>query len=719
MAPTNRFNPPWRAALILVAGLALGCSSNPRPPTTSPVAGGETQPPVAEKIPHKISAHGVEWVDEYFWLRERGSAKVLAYLEAENRYTDAVTGHTKALQETLFQEMKSRIKETDLSVPFKVDDYWYYTRTEEGKQYPIFCRKKGSLEAAEEVLLEINELAEGKKFFSIGTIAVSPDHQILAYSSDETGNEKYDLRFKKLATGELLPDSIKEISGSVEWANDNKTIFYVVRDAAHRPYRVLRHQLGQTGADSVVYQEDDERFFVSLSKTKSKKYIFINMGSQITSEMRYLDADEPMSALSVFRPRAQGVEYGVTHHTDWFYVVTNEGAQNFKLMKTRVGDLAPASWEEVIAHQSDVKIDFVDAFRNHLVIYQRKGGLRSIEIWNLKSGQRHDVEFDEPVYVAFGSTNPDFESKVLRFMYMSLVTPKSVYDYDMDSRQRVLRKQQEVLGGYDSSQYRSERIYATASDGTQVPISLVYKIGLRRPEGNPCYLTGYGSYGASYDPFFSSTRLSLIDRGFIYAVAHIRGGGEMGRQWYENGKLLSKKNTFTDFIAAMEHLLAQRYTTSDTLAIRGGSAGGLLMGAVVNMRPDLMNLVVADVPFVDVINTMLDSSIPLTVTEFEEWGNPKDKQYFDYMRSYSPYDNVEAKNYPNILITAGLNDSRVQYWEPAKWTARLRALKTDSNRLVLKTNMGAGHGGASGRYDSLRETAFEQAFILDTFGMAK
>ncbi|MCG8425373.1 MAG: S9 family peptidase [Proteobacteria bacterium] len=706
---------------ITIIGLTMSCSTTPHP-LTGPSPGAATpedgaKPPIAEAIPHKTDVHGVVLIDDYFWMRDRNDPRVRSYLEAENRYTEAVMRHTSKLQDTLYREMKSRIKETDLSVPVRVDDYWYYTRTEEGKQYWSLCRRRGSLQGAEEVLLDVNKLAEGTEFFSIGSLAVSPDHQLLAYSFDQTGDEQYTLRIKKLATGELLPDVIDKIDGAIEWANDNRTLFYVVQDKARRPYRVLRHELSQSGADPIVYQEDDERFFVSLSKSKSKKYIFVELGSQVTSEVRFLDADAPTGELRVFRPRIQGVEYRIAHHTDWFYVVSNEGAKNFKLMKTRVTDLSPQSWQQVIAHRLEVKLDRIEMFRHHMVVYQRKGGLRSIEVWSLQSGRRHDIEFDEPVYAAFGGSNPEFDSTVLRFTYTSLVTPRSVFDYDMETRKRELKKQQEVLGGYDSSRYRSERVFATATDGTRIPISLVYRTDMRRSGGNPCLLIGYGAYGVSIDPHFVSTRLSLLDRGFIYAIVHIRGGGEMGRQWYEDGKLLMKKNTFTDFIAAMEHLIGQGYTSSEELAIQGGSAGGLLIGAVVNMRPDLMKAAVVHVPFVDVINTMLDASIPLTVIEYEEWGNPNQKEYFDYIRSYSPYDNVAARDYPHLLITAGLNDPRVQYWEPAKWTAKLRAMKTDSNRLLLKTNMGAGHRGASGRYNRLHERAFDFAFILDVLGL--
>ena len=707
MTPSSMCSP--RVRFLLYTPVLLGLTS---------CAALSTRPPVAQRIPHTRSIHGDVRFDDYYWLRERDNPEVIAYLEAENNYTEAVMKHTRKLQEKLYQEMKSRIKETDLTVPEKVDDYYYYTRTFEGKQYRVYCRKRGSLEAEEEVLLDANRLAEGHKYFHIGVFRVSPNHRLLTYSADTTGAEKYTLYIKDLQTGALLPDEIPNTSYSVQWGNDNRAVFYTVLDEAKRPHKLYRHILGaDVSEDQLVHHEKDQRFFVGVSKTRSRKYLLLNLGSMITSEVRYLDANQPESVFTMIHPRQQGMEYRVEHHGDHFYIVTNDDAINFKMVKTPVTAPGKTNWIEVIPHRETVKLDRVDAFRDHLAVYERDNGLRTLRIMDLPGTQEHYVEFPEPVYTFYPTGNREFDTNTLRFTYSSLITPRSVFDYKMDDRTRELKKQQEVLGGYDPSQYQSERILATASDGTTVPISIVYRKGMVRNGNNPTLLRGYGSYGASNDPWFSSNRLSLLDRGFICAIAHIRGGGEMGRPWYEAGKLLNKRNTFTDFIACAEHLIEQGYTSSEHLAISGGSAGGLLMGAVTNMRPGLFKAVVAGVPFVDVINTMLDPSIPLTAIELEEWGDPTNKAHYDYMMTYSPYDNVTAKDYPNVLITAGLNDARVQYWEPAKWTAKLRALKTDNNRLLLKTNMGAGHGGASGRYDALKEQAFDYAFMLDVLGI--
>ncbi len=676
-------------------------------------------PPVARIVPKVDNLHGERRVDNYFWLRERDNPEVIEYLEAENEYTEAMMKHTEEFQKQLYKELLGRIKETDLSVPVKIDDYYYYTRTEEGKQYSIHCRKKGSLDAQEEILLDQNVLAAGHEYFRIGTYSVSPDHQLLAYSTNTTGSEVYTLYVKDLSAGELLSDKIENTYYSVEWANDSKTIFYSILDESKRPYKLYRHTLGTDPAEDVlVYHEADESFFLRAHKTKSKAYLILNLGSATTSEVHYLEADNPSGNFRIIHPRQHEMEYYVVHHDERFFIMTNDDAKNFKLMEAPVADPAKKNWKEVIPHSDSVKIDAVDVFRNHLVVCERENGFKKIRISGIASGEVHYVDFPEPVYTFSGGWNPDFNSNLLRFNYTSLVTPRSVFDYDMNARTRELRKQDEVLGGYDPSLYQSERIFATTSDGTKVPVSLVYKKGMVRDGKNPLFLYGYGSYGSSIEPNFSLNRLSLLDRGFIFAMAHIRGGQEMGRYWYDQGKLLQKKNTFTDFIACADHLVAEKYTSSDKLVINGGSAGGLLMGAVTNIRPDLFKVVIAKVPFVDVINTMLDASIPLTTMEYEEWGNPNDREYFDYMLSYSPYDNTEAKNYPNMLITAGLNDPRVQYWEPAKWTAKLRALKTDNNVLLLKTNMGAGHGGASGRYDYLKEIAFEYAFVFDMLGIS-
>jgi len=675
-------------------------------------------PPKAKQIPHNVTVHGDQRMDPYFWMRNRDDPAVLEYLKAENAYTEQVMKPTEAFQEQLYQELKSRIKETDLSVPVKIDDYYYYTRTEEGKQYSIHCRKFGSLEAPEEIILDENTLAEGYPYFRLGAFAISPDHRLLAYSIDTTGAEKYRLFVLDLKRNQLLPDVIDNTYTSVEWASDNRTLFYNILDAAHRPYKVFRHRLGTPASeDPLVYHEQDERFYLDISKSKSRDYLFLNLESEITSEVRFLPADNPEGEFRILQPRQQGMEYSVAHHGDQFYILTNDNALNFKLMITPVSKPSKENWTEVIPHRKGVKIDYLDIFQDYLAVYERENGLRKIRITDLDSQKTHYVTFPEEVYTLWGGPNPDYHSKLLRFTYTSLVTPKSVYDYNMDSRERILKKQDEVLGGYDPSLYVTKRLWAIAEDGTKIPMSMVYRKGMQRNGENNLYLYGYGSYGATIDPYFSSVRLSLLDRGFIYVIAHVRGGGYLGRGWYEDGKFLHKRNTFTDFIACAEYLIQEKYTNPDHLVIAGGSAGGLLMGAVTNMRPDLFKVVVAQVPFVDVVNTMLDETIPLTVIEFEEWGNPKDKKFYEYMRSYSPYDNVEAKAYPNMLITTSLNDPRVAYWEPAKWTAKLRALKTDQNRLLLKINMNAGHGGASGRYEYLKEIAFNYTFIFDVLGL--
>jgi oligopeptidase B len=682
-------------------------------------AGAEDiKPPVAEIIPKLDIMQDEQRTDNYFWLRDKSNPKVIEYLEAENRYTEAVMKHTEPFQEQLYQELLGRIKETDLTVPEKLDDYFYYTRTETGKQYRIYCRKQGSLDAAEEILLDGNALAEGHDYMAIGAYEVSPNHQLLAYAINTTGDEKFTLRVKNLSTGELLPDEVPNIYYGVEWANDNQTLFYTTLDDTKRPYKLHRHKLGSDSQeDALVYHETDESFYLHLGKTRSQAYLLMDLESNNTSEVHYLDADDPTGDFKVFQPRRREVEYSVEHHSDRFLIVTNVDAKNFKLIEAPVDAPSEANWKEVISHREAVKIDGVSPFQNHLVVYERENGLKQIRIFDLVTNEVHSVDFPEPVYTFWGMGNREFNTNTLRFHYSSFITPTSVFDYNMDAKTRELKKQEEVLGEYDPSRYESQRIFAKTADGTQIPVSLVYKKGMTQDGNNPQLLIGYGSYGASIDPNFSSNSLSLLDRGFIVAIAHIRGGGEMGRPWYESGKLLNKKSTFTDFITCAEHLIAENYTTSDKLVIQGGSAGGLLMGAVMNIRPELFKAVLAHVPFVDALNTMLDASIPLTVIEYEEWGNPNEKPYYDYIRSYSPYDNIEAKNYPNLLVTAGLNDPRVHYWEPAKWTAKLRASKTDSNRILLKTEMGSGHGGPSGRYDALKETAFEYAFILDVLGI--
>ncbi|HET6778025.1 MAG TPA: S9 family peptidase [Gemmatimonadales bacterium] len=677
------------------------------------------KPPVAPSNPWVSTVHGETRTDDYYWLRDRSDPCVIAYLEAENSYTTTVMRHTEGLQERLYQEMRARIKEADLSVPEQLDQCYYYSRTEAGSQYPILCRTRGRLAADEEILLDQNPLAAAHTYFRVGVTAVSPDHRLLAYSVDTSGGEEFTLYIKDLATGALLAESIPNTSSAVAWANDSRTLFYTVLDRARRPCRLYRHVVGNSpSTDVLVYFEPDESFFLDVNRTRSRRYLLLDIASHSTSEVRFLDADNPTGEFQVVQPREPGIEYSVAHHGNRFYITTNDGASNFRLVHAPVDRPGKSNWSPVLPYRPGVKLDGVDAFSAHLALYEREAGLRQVRILDLISGEDHLVTFPEPAYTVRAHQNPEFNTSLLRFTYTSLVTPSSVVDYDMATRSWTVRKQTEVLGGYDKSRYRSERIFATATDGEQVPISLVYRAPLHLDGTRPLLLHGYGAYGLTYDPAFSSNTLSLLDRGFVVAIAHVRGGEEMGRKWYENGKLLNKRNTFTDFIACAEHLVTQGYTARDRLAINGGSAGGLLMGAVTNMRPDLFRVVLAEVPFVDVVNTMLDASLPLTVIEYDEWGNPNDPGSYEYIRSYSPYDNVERKAYPSILVTAGLNDPRVAYWEPAKWTARLRAMKTDDNRLLLKTNMGAGHGGASGRFDFLREIAFKYAFMLDVLGVS-
>lgn len=669
---------------------------------------------IAAKHPQELVTHHDQRIDDYYWLRQQDNPEVIDYLNAENSYTESKMQHTKELQQSLYDEMLSRINETDLSVPYRLQDYFYYSRTEEGQAYSILCRKYQSLDAAEEVLLDQNKLAADLEFFSLGVISISPNQQILAYSVDITGAEQYTLYFMDLTTRKLYSETIADTYYSFAWGNDNQTAFYTKIDDANRPYQLWRHSIGSNSSDDVlVYQEDDESYFLSISKTRSRAYILLNLGSMITSEVRYLDADHPCNEFTLFQPRQTGIEYGIEHHSDRFYIVTNEAAINFKLMSTKVESPDKANWEIVIPHRSDVMLEGIDAFAEHLVIYERKKGLPTARIQALATGEITDLTFPEATYSFSGGNNPEFDTTKFRFGYSSMVTPASVFDYDMTTGERELKKETEILGGYDRTLYASERLTAIAPDGTKVPISLVYKKGIKQDGSNPLWLTGYGSYGYAYPVTFSSIRLSLLDRGYIIAIAHIRGGEEMGRSWYEEGKFLNKKNTFTDFIACAEHLIADQWTSCDRLVISGGSAGGLLMGAVVNLRPDLFKAVIANVPFVDVLTTILDTSLPLTILEWEEWGNPNDLEYYKYIKSYSPYDNVAPQDYPAMLITAGLNDPRVKYWEPAKWTAKLREQKTNDNLLLLKTNMSAGHGGASGRYEYLKEIAFEYAFVLD------
>ncbi|MFQ5876374.1 MAG: S9 family peptidase [Acidobacteriota bacterium] len=677
------------------------------------------EPPVAERVPHVETRHGERVRDDYFWLRDRSNPEVERYLKAENEYTRRLMQPTEPLQDRLYREMLARIKQTDLSVPEREGDYRYYHRTEEGRQYRIHCRRKGSLEAAEEVILDENELAQGERYFRLGGLEVSPDHRLLAFSVDTTGGERYTLYIKDLGTGRVLEDGIPN-TYSFEWANDSRTVFYSTLDEAHRPYRLHRHLLGAPASrDVLVYQEDDDAFFLDIDRTRSRRYLLLQLGSNTTTEIRYLDADDPTGSFRPIQPRRHRLEYAVEHWGARFFILNNDGAVNFRLVEAPVADPSMENWKEVIPHRDDVLLESIEAFAGHLALVQRRNGLREVRVIDLPARTEHTIEFPEPAYSLRLGRNPEFDTRLLRFTYESPVTPESVFDYDMTTRERTLLKEQEVLGGYDRTAYEVERLFATAPDGARVPITLAHKKGLKRDGTNPLLLYGYGSYGAVVDPTFSSNRLSLLDRGLVYAIAHVRGGGAFGRPWYEDGKMLRKRNTFTDFIACAEHLIARGYSSERRLAIHGGSAGGLLVGAVINMRPDLFKVVVADVPFVDVVNTMLDASIPLTAIEWEEWGDPREKEYYDYMRSYSPYDNVGAKDYPDLLITTSLNDPRVSYWEPAKWAAKLRALKTGDGLLLLKTNMDAGHGGASGRYERLKELAFEYAFLLSRLGVER
>jgi oligopeptidase B len=676
-------------------------------------------PPVARKVPKTTEVNGRKLVDNYFWLRDKKNPEVKAYLEAENAYTDAVMKPTEAFQKRLYDEMLGRIKETDVDVPYKQGDYFYYSRTEAGKQYQIRCRKKGSLDAPEEVVLDVNELAKGQSFMALGAFAVSSDGNLLAYSTDNTGFRQYVLGVKDLRTGKVFSDHAEKV-GSVVWANDNKTLFYTVEDAAKRQYRLYRHLVGATGSDDLVYEEKDERFDVDARKTLSKAYIFLISESHTTTEVRYISADQPMSDWKVMEPRKQDVEYYPDHNGDSFYIRVNDTGRNFRLVKAPVRDPRSQNWQEVVAQRPGIMLDDITFFKNYYVRYERENGLPQISVTDLNGGQSKRIEFPEPAYDVFEYINAEYDTAKFRYLYQSAITPESIFEYDMGNATSVLLKQKEVPGGYDRTRYQVEQIYATAADGVKIPISVVHLKGARLDGKGPLYLYGYGSYGISSDLDFDSDLFSMVDRGVVAAVAHIRGGGEMGKAWHDDGRMMHKKNTFTDFIACAEYLVAQGYGSKDRLVIEGESAGGLLMGAVLNLRPDLFKAALVGVPFVDVMNTMLDESLPLTVTEFEEWGNPKEKPAFDYMITYSPYDNIEAKAYPNMLVKTSFNDSQVMYWEPAKYVAKMRALRTDHNVLILKANLSpAGHGGASGRYDRLRESAFDYAFLLTQMGITQ
>ena len=687
-------------------------------------------PPQAPQHPHKINQDSTTRNDPFFWLRDRNNPATLKYLRGENQYTETVLAPLSELQQKLYQEMRGRIQEADSTVPYQIDQYAYYSRTETGKQYTVYCRKartaassslpgQANGEGPEEVILDGNKLAEGWKFFHLGALAVSRDQHLLAYSTDTNGDEKFVLRLKDLNSGKLLPDTISNTANAIAWANDSRTLFYLQLDSANRPYRVFRHVLGQESKkDTLIFEEKDERFELSLEKSRSRKYIFLISESKTTTEVHFLDADDPAGNLRLLSPRAQGVLYQVDHSGDRFFIVTNDQAENFKIVTAPISNPDRPNWTDFTPYDPNEPVEELEAFAHYLAVLVRRDGLPAIKVFDIESGSSQYIDLNEPTYdVGFGD-NPSFDTFQLRLEFSSLISPEMVIDVDLKTGVKTVKKQRAVLGGFSTENYAEERVFAVAGDGTKIPISVFYRKGLAKDGSAPMLLEGYGAYGLTEDADFSSSRLSLADRGFVIALAHIRGGGEYGQSWYHAGKLLKKKNTFTDFICCAEYLLRQKYGSPKKFAITGGSAGGLLMGAVMNMRPDLFTTIVADVPFVDVLNTMSDPSLPLTVTEYEEWGNPNDPVCFDYIRSYSPYDNVVDQQYPNLFVTAGLNDSRVSYWEPAKWVAKQRTLSHQDRLLVLKTNLGAGHMGQSGRFDQLNDLATEYAFVLKTFGMA-
>lgn len=676
--------------------------------------------PAAKKISHRLEMHGDVRLDNYYWLNNRENPEVIDYLNQENAYREFVMAGTKDLQHKLYEEMVGRIKKDDSSVPYHVDGWWYYTRYEGDKEYPIYCRKKESLGAQEEVMLDVNELAIGHAYYQIGGVSVRPDKKMIAFGVDTVSRRIFTIHFKDLETGEILAETIENTTGGATWAADNKTLFYSRKnEITLRSERILKHKLGTNAkSDTEVFYEEDETFNCFVYKSKSKKYVIIGSSATLSDEYRYVDANTPDAPFSIFQKRERNLEYSIAHYEDHWYIRTNkDGATNFKIMRTHISATSKENWTDLLPHNPDVYIEGIELFKNYFVVEQRSNGLTQMRVqrWNEKDA--HFIDFGEETYTAYLGTNPDFTSEMLRYGYTSLTTPNSVIDYNMSTRQKTVLKEQEVVGCYDKTQYESHRLWAIAADGKKVAISLVYKKALKKDFGNPLLLYGYGSYGITVDPTFSSTRLSLLDRGFVFAIAHCRGGQYLGRDWYEDGKFLNKKNTFTDFIACAEHLIAKKYTTKTKLFAEGGSAGGLLIGAVMNMRPDLFAGIIAAVPFVDVVTTMLDKSIPLTTGEYDEWGNPNDKVYYDYMLSYSPYDQVKEVDYPAMLITTGLHDSQVQYWEPAKWIAKLREYRTNKSKpLLMYCNMDTGHGGASGRFEIYKETAMEYAFLLELAG---
>ncbi len=701
---------------ILLLLLTASCSDMTLNEDAVSIQKMSLEPPSAKKVNKELSIHGDTRIDPYYWLNDRTNPEVINYLNEENSYTDAMLDHTKSLQDQLFEEIIGRIKQTDMSVPVLDNGYLYMSRYEEGKEHPIYGRKKTEADSPEEILLDVNQLAKDYEFYNVGSRSVSPNNQLLAYGEDTLSRRIYTLRFKDLRSGKMLTDKIENTTGSAVWADDNKTVFYARKDEALRPFKIFRHELGTNPQNDVlVYHEDDDTFNTYVYKTRTKEYIVIGSFASLSSEFRLLDASNPMGEFEIFIPREAKHEHTIVHAGDRFYIRTNWNAPNFRLMVAPENQRDKKYWKEVVGHRSDVLLSDIDAFKDFLVLSERAGGTTQLTIRNY-DGSDHQIEFGEESYTCNTGQNPEYDSKLLRIRFTSLTTPNTTYDYNVDDRKLILKKQEEVVGDFDPDDYVSERHYATARDGVKVPISLVFKKGFLKNGKGPLLLYGYGSYGISIDPRFNSSRLSLLDRGFAFAIAHIRGGQEMGRQWYEDGKFFKKKNTFTDFIDCAKYLISAEYTSPDQLFALGGSAGGLLMGAMLNMAPELWKGVIAAVPFVDVVTTMLDESIPLTTGEYDEWGNPNDPEYYAYMKSYSPYDNVEKKDYPAILVTTGLHDSQVQYWEPAKWVAKLREYKTDDNPLLLHTNMDTGHSGASGRFKRHKETAMEYAFFLDLAG---